>query len=146
MPWLPDWENMVTKELTLHARNEAGELYDIETMPISIEENDTYRLLEQPLFDEEFRWGDLIKGKLIDQHNLEIMEVLEHCEHTDNMSIIGAAPSASDNRQTTPQPPSLHKNPNLKKIMADGGFWQQDMGGILTIFYPPGKHPEDYFF
>ena len=40
--------------------------------------------------------------------------------------------------------PKLTNDSYLGDIMADGGFWQQDMGGMLAIFYSLGKRDKDY--
>jgi len=67
MTWIPDWDNLDRKELTLHYFDEEyGEVLT-ETAEFSNESSDTFRLLQHPLLmDEKFRWGDLIKATRID--------------------------------------------------------------------------------
>jgi hypothetical protein len=84
------------------------------------------------LFDETLTWGDLIRAREIDESTLELIEIIEHAEHTREDSIIGGQVTLTNDDMF------------LGRLMADGGFWQQDAMGLLTIFYPPGKSEKDY--
>ena len=76
-------------------------------------------------------WGDLIKAREQEEGGLELVKIIEHAEHTRKFYLLGGKPK-------------LTNDGYLGKIMADGGFWQQHMGGCLTIFYPPGKTEKNY--
>jgi hypothetical protein len=133
MTWIPDWENMQRKEFAIHYYDEMyGE--EVEEMAeLSIEVDDTYRLLEQPLLYDYLKWGDLIRATRIDDSNLRLVKILEHAQHTEGSYVMGGDLG------------SLGKARFLQKIMDDGGYCEQLMGGYLTIFYPPGKQQGDYW-
>ena len=128
MTWLPDWKNMERAFFSVAYLDEDDYLYETEIIEVSIESDDQYRLLEQPLFDEILTWGDLIEARKTNKSTLRLIKIIEHAEHTRTAGIGSGIPVGDA----------------FDKIMADGGFWQEDMGGLMTIFFPPGKSAKDY--
>jgi hypothetical protein len=89
MAWIPDWENMQRKEFTIHYYDEKYGEEVGEMAELSIEVDDTYRLLEQPFLDDHLRWGDLIRATRIDDSNLRLVKILEHAQHTEGSYVMG---------------------------------------------------------
>lgn len=121
MTWLPDW-SIPTIEVQIYIPDE-----DESTIPVDVTEEgeDQYRIMNIPYCGSGLlRWGDLIKAHNTGDDDLELIEVVEHAEHThDDGSIISGKGLVG---------------PLMDAIMAAGGFWANDMMSGINIFIPPG--------
>jgi hypothetical protein len=83
-----------------------------------------YRLSKQPFPSATARYGDLIRAEAIDEEHLEFQEVVEPSHLMMATHLMSRALIATDEMKAV-----------LEQIMATHGFWQQDLGGWLSIFF-----------
>jgi len=83
-----------------------------------------YRLCEQPFLSESARYGDLIRAKVIDDERLEFQGIVEPSHLTMANYLLSPSFIATDEMRRV-----------LDEIMETKGFWQQDFGGCLAVFF-----------
>jgi hypothetical protein len=141
MAWLPDWDKMQRVEVEILYQDETYGLFSTELVEVSVEADGTFRVLEQPFLDETITWGDCIRAEWVDEKTIRLLELVEHSEHT---RVIYLRNLPVDRTSDNDMSANTHLQSIMKIIMDDGGFWQLEMGGLLTVFYPPGKSEQDY--
>ena len=124
-PWRPDW-SLEREVVRIESDDESYETFD--EIEVVEEENGFFRLYEYP-FAENLQWGDLIQAERSEEGVLSFLQFVERPDYDHSLSILSGTAENS----------FVEKNQNyLKAIMDAGGFWQLDMGGMLTTIVPHG--------
>ena len=124
--WKPDW-SLEREVVRIESDDENYETFD--EIEVFEEENGFFRLYETPLFSENLRWGDLIHAERGGEGVLWFLSFVERPDYEHSLSILSGTGENS----------FVEKNQNyLNAIMDAGGFWQLDMGGMLTTIVPHG--------
>ena len=132
-PWRPDW-SLEREVVTIESDEEGYETFD--EIEVFEEKNGFFRLYETPLFSENLRWGDLIHAERGGEGVLWFLSFVERPDYDHRTSIL------SSKLAGTGENSFVEKNQKyLKELMDAGGFWQLDMGGVLTTITPPGFNP-----
>jgi hypothetical protein len=129
-PWRPDW-SLKREVVRIESDEESYETFD--EIEVFEEENGFFRLYETPLISENLRWGDLIHAERGGEGVLCFLSFVERPDYDHRTSILSSKLAGTGKNSF------VEKNQNyLKELMDAGGFWQLDMGGMLTTIIPPG--------
>ena len=129
-PWRPDW-SLEREVVRIESDDESYETFD--EIEVFEEENGFFRLYETPLISENLRWGDLIHAERGGEGVLCFLSFVERPDYDHRTSILSSKLAGTGKNSF------VEKNQNyLKELMDAGGFWQLDMGGMLTTITPPG--------
>ena len=129
-PWRPDW-SLEREVVRIESDDESYETFD--EIEVFEEENRFFRLYETPLISENLRWGDLIHAERGGEGVLCFLSFVERPDYDHRTSILSSKLAGTGKNSF------VEKNQNyLKELMDAGGFWQLDMGGMLTTITPPG--------
>ena len=124
-PWRPDW-SLEREVVRIESDDKSYETFD--EIEVVEEENGFFRLYEDP-FAENLQWGDLIQAERSEEGVLCFLSFVERPDYEHSLSILSGTGENS----------FVEKNQNyLNAIMDAGGFWQLDMGGLLTTTVPRG--------
>lgn len=72
-------------------------------------------------------YGDLIRCRDLGQDRLEFVEVVELSGLQHVQYVLSQAAIGSEGTEAI-----------LTEVLLDGGFWQRDFGGVLSLFFRPG--------
>ena len=131
-PWRPDW-SLEREVVRIESDDESYETFD--EIEVVEEENGFFRLYEYP-FAENLQWGDLIQAERSEEGVLCFLSFVERPDYEHRTSILSSKVAGTGENSF------VEKNQKyLKELMDAGGFWQLDMGGVLTTITPPGFNP-----
>ena len=128
--WKPDW-SLEREVVRIESDDENYETFD--EIEVFEEENGFFRLYETPVFSENLQWGDLIQAERSEEGVLCFLSFVERPDYDHKTSILSSKVTGTGENSF------VEKNQKyLKELMDAGGFWQLDMGGMLTTITPPG--------
>ena len=131
-PWRPDW-SLEREVVRIESDDKSYETFD--EIEVVEEENGFFRLYEDP-FAENLQWGDLIQAERSEEGALCFLSFVERPDYDHKTSILSSKVAGTGENSF------VEKNQKyLKELMDAGGFWQLDMGGVLTTITPPGFNP-----
>ena len=132
--WRPDWS---VKREVVEIISDDESYETLGGVEISEEEEGFFRLYETPLFTENLQWGDLIHAERSGEGVLWFLQFVERPDYDHRTNFLSRELAGTGNNSF------VEKNQDhLKKLMDAGGFWQLDMGGMLTTIVPNGFHWE----
>lgn len=94
----------------------------------------TYQLLEHPVLCISAKYGDIIKCSHTNECEYEFIEVV-------NPSALEIAMYLLDKDKIE----SVEINNVLQNVSSNGGYWQKDMGGMLSILFDPNLYDPRVF-
>ena len=128
--WRPDW-SLKREVVGIESDEEGYETFD--DVEVFEEGNSFFRLYETPIFTENLRWGDLIHAERSGDGILRFLDFVERPDYEHRTTLLSSQISGTGKNSF------VEKNQNyLKELMDAGGFWQLDMGGMLTTIVPSG--------
>jgi hypothetical protein len=98
------------------------------SVEVKVLDGDTYELLEHPGFAEA-NYGDVISAVEMQPGHLQFRRVIRKSPLT--MAAYGLSSRVNVESQEL--------SDILEKVMQTGGFWQCDLGGLLWVFFDPGR-------